>query len=125
MKDTLEQGLQEVLNMLLATKDFAIAQAPDVVQQLLSFKLIANIGFTVVFFMIGSISTFLILYYQKQWKKKEHSHFDDPAHLFWLIGTIFGYGIMLFPLYECIKIWVAPKVYIIEYISELINGKCL
>ena len=106
-------ALAELINTFVSTKDFILEQAPIVLHELLRWKFaISLLGFIACVFtpiMIGGAAYFFA--------KKFDSGFYalNLASLFVLI-----------PFFECntmdwLQIWLAPRVYLIEYTAELLK----
>ena len=97
--------------------DFASDQAPDVINQLLTYKLWENISVAVFCFII-------LFAYVKGFKKvKEYDEDAIPPYL--AVGCL----VMIVPLLlglssiiEAIQIAIAPKLFLIEYAAGLIKG---
>lgn len=102
--------------------DFASAQIPDVVHQLLVWKLTECIVLAVLYSTL-ILLFFIILPKVKAVSKKWN---DIGPTLFYLIfgGTLLvvlpGFG-LVFNVLEAIKISVAPKLYLLEYVAKLIK----
>ncbi len=116
MKETLNQALKEILDAIIVTKDFVIEQAPDVVQQLLAWRFtISLVGFVVlllIFVVIWVISFFI------------RKNVDDGDEIFVIAIAGFASAIplVLLPLVcDWLKILIAPKLFIIEYIMGMIK----
>jgi hypothetical protein len=115
----LEQTLVDAIN---STKegiskgiDFASEQLPEVIEQLIMWKMAEAIVWIVITF----IALVVIV-------KIAKSKWDDCYSKFDAIGISMLLGIMpliifLVNVTELIKLIVAPKVYLLEYVSKLIN----
>lgn len=111
---------------------FGKEQIPDVISQLLTFHLVEALVMSVIYFLVGFVLPVIVgkmfwAYYRKalaEYKAKERRHpKDDPDGLgFWFIpiGLLF---LFLFGfvgnLTLALKIWLAPKVYVLEYLATL------
>ena len=102
--------------------DFALQQAPLVVQEFLSWKMGEAI-FNCVFFSIVIIILLSIIVWAKKKIKKLHSYDDDIVFYSMIITfcIVFTVGSTI-PIKNnieiIIKIKLAPRVYIIEYVTK-------
>jgi len=130
MNTELDIKLLEILNN--TTKaigngvDFLSAEIPDVIYQLLLwygiYNLILNIIAIIGFYVQYRVSKWWVV--EVELKALEDSDFR------W-IGTVFGIGIGGFVLLiiwthllnlTWLKIWIAPKIWLIEYTASLVKG---
>jgi len=124
MTEELQQRTAALLDYLeiaiRGTTDFAIEQVPEVVHQLLLWHFITSlIWFSVA---IVSIIVIVILTY-KAVKFAVHEKEEDAA-----VGTlIMAVLVALVPLIlivenmDWLQIWIAPKLYLLEYASSLLK----
>ena len=102
--------------------DFALQQAPLVVQEFLSWKMGEAI-FNCIFFSIVVIILLSIIVWAKKKIKKLHSYDDDIVFYSMIITfcIVFTVGSTI-PIKNnietIIKIKLAPRVYIIEYVTK-------
>lgn len=138
--DDLDKKLVEVLDGVMNTaekgKDFVLAELPDVVSQLLLWY--GTYGF--IKFMIGIFMIILALFVSKKLfakgKQTSNKHFieyeetlvrDEKGHLHggtmvYLIVMVPYTGITLaFLNLQWLKIWIAPKIWLIEYTTQLLK----
>ena len=120
-KELLEliKGAKEVAGTV---KDFTIEQAPDVIQQLILFHRINELFFAAVGPIMLVVSYKLIVVSLRR--------LDNGGDDAWLCGLFSGViGIIAGPaMFFCnisaaIKVWIAPKVFLIEYLSNIVGGK--
>lgn len=145
----LHQYAEELLKWIQATKEFALAQAPDFVQQIMQwafFQNLTNLIFHVAFLIIGLCLLSTSYRFLKKatafWKenRNDHDHYraftpKEDVHFGWLVaGTLVPLAIgtvTLLPSFflawgdvmTLVQIYVAPKVYLVEYLSHLVSGK--
>ena len=111
---------------------FLEAQLPDVIEQLLTWKMWELILWD-IFILIGCAACIggAVLSNKKHKAAKEavknkdrYSYYDD-----WVIFGVSGFAIIGMVLcagfiaqtIQVLKIWIAPKIYLIEYAAELIK----
>lgn len=118
---------------IISSYDFIKEQTPDVIQQFLLWRFTHATIWAGIFVAI-SCSLFFFAYKLKQYQPKAstHNYAGDPSErqvttcFKWIfIGAAFvlliiGVGSNSF---EMLKIKVAPKVYVIEYVVDLVNGQ--
>jgi len=129
MNEQLQTALTDLINKSLAgvdaTKDFLVDEIPDVVQQLLWWHGIYNF----ILFLFGilyffSIFSIVLMVYRKN--KEGIKQFDgEEVFFFSLFGPIFLFIIFLPVLFTMnltwFQIWIAPKVWLLEYATRLFN----
>lgn len=122
MKETDEQLakiLSKGLEAAIKSGNFIIEQAPDLIQQLITYKTVES----VIFLLISAIAMYFIgkIIY-KDYKKAEY--WDDANPRIQFGGSvIFIVFIICFcsNLQDLIQIVFAPKIFLIEYASKLIK----
>ena len=123
--------IQTSLNAIDKGTTFLSNQIPEVIQQLLLWKAIASfIEFSSGIFLIGGIFAWLIYQY-KYWtteiegtyKSKELRIEEDRGSLsllniFLIIPLIYGSSCINL---IWLQIWIAPKLYLIEYAKDFLK----
>jgi len=111
--------------------DFIAEQAPDVIKQFLMWRLFRALTWASIFTFIAGVCLFFSYKLKKYQSKASTESYGDPSEhqvttLFkWILAVVaclfitFGVGANAF---EIVKIKVAPKVYIIEYVIDTIQG---
>jgi len=110
MNKQLEQGLVDVLNTFAQAKDFTMEQAPDVVQQMLAYKLFTGAAQVV----IGTLIIVLSLWATKYFWKDSGGEVLLPASIMTVVGLCILCSSDFWMAY------FAPKVYILQYVANLI-----
>ena len=130
MDESLSQRLASILGYLeeavRAAGEFTMEQAPEVVQQFLLWKMTQG----AVMMSGGVIAMITVLFLVRFFKKKAEADKcsyggSDWWVGFWMCGLFGGGGSILLTvagLMLFLKIWIAPKVYLIEYIADLATG---
>ena len=136
MNEELQKAILAMLNSSMDSlghaKDFALEQAPDVIQQFLHWEMVSSLLHLLlsgVYFLI-SLATLLIGYRTARWlvrqreEKKPWTQNDDIEGypLAWIILAVATLGLfLLFLLTACnylnsdwLHIWIAPKDYLIR-----------
>lgn len=146
MNEQLQNALVEILNRALAGIDtsmgFLSAELPDVVTQLLQWKMLEAL---VVVGLVTLCQISWVCFLKKIWKDRpseevyqggfrgnwaweSYKHYRDSPELEAGVGCFNAIIFLIlvfatFPqvayLFEALQILVAPKIYLIEYVSEL------
>lgn len=130
LQNTINSILQKAIEAATNGAEFLKGEIPEVVQQLLTWKMteaMLNIGISLLVYAITAI----ILY--KWWKSFRIRHRERCCHTgedgaLWAITCILGIvEFIVFLVFTCgnafdmLKIWIAPKVYLLEYATRLIH----
>jgi hypothetical protein len=118
-----EEAMVGVLDTFIKAKDFAIEQAPDVIQQLLVWKTCYH----VVYLVLGAAMLLslikMIPVCNKAWKDpKNTSDFVGVGSTLYVacIGFI-GFLVFFYHLEKLLQITLAPKIWLIEYAASLVK----
>lgn len=123
MNDNLQKALADILNKASQGVDsatsFMQAQLPDIVSQLLAWKI-----WEYSFFILLSLVLFVLIY--KSVKKINANIGDDYGDkLFtWVMATVIAMiplTVFVFCSLNVIEVLVAPKIYLIEYAAHLLK----
>ena len=109
-KELLNKALAEMLNTFTEVKGFAIEQAPDVVQQLITYTIITNGFLTVVGIVIIALSFYFAIRYFNE-TGGGSAALGFVVSLLGFIAIVEGGSFW--------KAWLAPKVFLIEYTAKL------
>lgn len=123
MNAEIENKTTEVLSFLLETlkdsKSFALEQTPLFIQELLDYKFYMSLGQ----FSLGVLSLFvgigmliLFLKKQKEWEREGKVGHLVISFVSALLGIIIGFVVPLRST-DWIKIKIAPRVYLMDYIK--------
>lgn len=127
MKETLEKSLTEIINLtkqgLVKTVEIIQIEFPEIVSQLISLKLVNYILGILFGIVILSILFKLHIFYKKNnWYKDNDSDLKIECIVAtWLIGSVVGLCFTITNILRIIKITIAPKIFLLEYIKSLIN----
>ena len=119
MNEKLSEALVELISLSVSGVEFLVSEIPDVLHQLLIWE--ATIS---VISMVCWITLCIAIYKFNRWQIKyliKNKNFDEPylvanlAQAFWILPLI-----GLFDL-TFLKIWIAPKVFLIEYAAQLVK----
>jgi hypothetical protein len=114
LMETADKALVELLDVFIKTKDFAIEQAPDVVQQLLVWKFTISLLCFVI--TLATPALFLAVTHYLAKKNNDSSFYLPNMSLVLLIIPVSNGHII-----DWLQIWLAPKVWLIEYAASLVK----
>lgn len=124
MNENLQIAITELINKALSgadtAKDFIVSEAPEFVQQLIAW----NFTWSLILWCIGIVFICLsIIIPYKTWKKNDTQYWDEEWLLLFLIPVVgFVPGIFMFAEnFDWLKIWIAPKVWLVEYAATLVK----
>ena len=117
-----DQALQLAINTAIQTKTFVMEQIPDVVKQLIAYNIAADIFWISLWVIVSGVWGYIL---KKLWPaKKEYYPGDDPrvplvvfSVAIWVIAII----VTLYIGFDLLKLTLAPKVWLIEYMANLVN----
>lgn len=120
MNEQVEQKANELLVSLIDKAqqgmEFAEAQIPDVIEQLLVWKMAVSAAWMTLSIFTFLASTVLVIFLFRIAREDSDSELASLGALVLLVG--FGLSIA-FADTDWIQIWLAPKVYLLEYAASL------
>jgi len=123
LQKTANEALKGIIEGVASAKEFILAELPEVVQQLLMWKAAESLIVFVICFSILLAAwvnlAFLIRYLRKE-------DFAESIAIPWAIVSLFltilGTAIPLDIInLDWLQIWIAPKVYLLEYAASLVK----
>lgn len=131
MNDQLQKVLADIITRVTSGADAAIQfgkeQIPEVLKQLLiwNFTFSFLIWFSATAIIIGYIIWMLTKF--KWWFKNQRTTTTEQDAAVTVLTVIWGFisFIMIFVFWcnlDWLKIWVAPKLYLLEYAASLIKS---
>lgn len=116
LNTVLANAIQKATDSASAAMDWAMVQIPDLIQQLLTWNLIQSIMLAVIFAAFSAFG-FWMLY---QTTKEEYRGEGGFAVVgfFMMVGCALPAVVQIF---EAVKIWVAPKLWLLEYAVDLVG----
>lgn len=108
--------------ILKSTKDFTAQQAPELMKEILHYKLAGNALEIIIGLIIG-----LIAYRVHVWilnRLKEESYSEAVMLYFGVVPTaIVSFICILDGIYDFMQILLAPRMFLIEYFAHLVRSK--
>lgn len=142
MNEQLQQALAQVIEKatdgLQSGVSFLSAELPDVIHQLLMWKMVESLVMCIAGITLVSVMTYILIKYSgvgaklndsdSRWRTHQITltHGADGGIAPWIPATITVPVIAALGCAELInldwlKIWLAPKVYLIEYAASLVK----
>ena len=109
--------LQKASNGIDSAVSFGQAQIPDVIQQLLMWNAVSSAGIQIICTLAISACIYLMRF---AWNKVDDADVVLEALAFtgiWSIACV----VIIFNNFDWLKIWLAPKLYLIEYAASLVK----
>lgn len=120
--ELLTKAIHALVNTIVESKEFVIAQMPDILQQILIYKQIQAI--------VIMISTFITIYlsYKAVFRWSSQTPDDDGA---WaiskilcagagLVGSVVSFIFIIEAIQALLQIWFSPKIVILKELSKLV-----
>jgi len=118
MKPELQDTLTEALEALQQGKDFILQKAPAVIQEFIAWKRAEHLVLTAVAALVIVAALLTV-----RWALKK----DDHEELFAIAaicsgGVAIGAGIIFsFHAFSALQVWIAPRVYLLEYVASALK----
>lgn len=114
-----EEAVKEIIETVRDSKNFVLAQAPGVAREIITYSRASNIlALIVALLFVGLAAKFVYL---------SKASTGDDGGTGWAIaaGLLFVIALIVIPLSidDLIKTYVAPKLYILDYLLEKCRGK--
>lgn len=115
-----EDLIKELIEIIKGTKDFALAQAPDVYRNIIVSSIIHKI-FIVLQSALCIVVIFLLLKSLNKMKEEDWPGCDVKfgqafGTVLGIIALFIGFLIACQNLQELVQIYAAPKAYLLEYL---------
>lgn len=128
MNEQLQQALADIImkasEAASAGADFLLSELPEVLRQLLVFKVVYSaVEMIILLILISGYAYFWKFYSRtesKLWKEGDAASVGTMVFgVFGGIATVIFVVAVFCDLETIIKIWLAPKIYLIEYAAQL------
>ncbi|MDM8575039.1 hypothetical protein QU972_26455 [Escherichia coli] len=109
--------LRKASNGIDAAVSFSQAQIPDVIHQLLMWHAVSSAGIQAICVLVIIACVYLMIF---AWNKGDDA---DIVLLSLLVtsGIAITSIVVFFNYFDWLKIWLAPKLYLIEYAASLVK----
>ena len=124
LNDALATIIQKTQVAVESGVSFLSEQIPDVIQQLLMWKFAAAVIWALASLPLV-IQLVPVVRWARKYHKKSYVQYDFPGHIF-LVGAslfvaVWGSISVMYNSMEALKIYIAPKVWLIEYAASLVK----
>lgn len=120
MNDKANEVLLQLLNKAMkgidAAVQFSQAQIPDVIHQLLVWNAVISLLSQVLAVIIIAVPVVVCI---KKWKLIRKNN-AEPVVIVNVFTGVVG-AVLFFDNFDWLKIWLAPKLYLIEYAASLMR----
>ena len=128
-EEIVNQVGHKLLEWAETTESFAEAQVPKLIEEILMYNMATSIGLAVLSFLI----LLVVGSYWYSWYRSDNNFFYDcnsqiaregkiAFSITFTIVAVLGPSITFFvQVLEALKIWLAPRLYVIEYLRELVE----
>lgn len=124
--------LSRAVNGVDTAVSFSQAQIPEVIHQLLMWKIVSNILLQLLGFLTVAVTIALWRFAKKERKEgAAWTKFRQDSSITSIPYDLLSSAAMLLPLsvgifmviagFEWLKIWIAPKLFLLEYAASLIK----
>lgn len=126
LKGRLVKWLDTVEGSVAEAVDFSKEQVPQVIEELISYTIVANAVYIVVWLIPVVVTIMAVLHFRQLLKTRPEVLDDEcpPVSLFVaVIAGVLSLLTCIIPLRcvdELLKAWLAPRVFILEYIADLV-----
>ncbi len=129
MNEELQKALAEFVRATLAGfktgKDFVVAEAPDVIQQLIRWNFWSHVFWAVVFTVVALAVWRLAVVRMMQIRAAKDQAYDRDNYTAGAVACGGVVGIFsclaLYNTQEALQIYIAPKVWLIEWAMEMLK----
>lgn len=124
LNDALVTIIQKTQGAVESGVSFLSEQIPDVIQQLIMWKFVAAVTWALAS-LLFVIQLVPVVRWARKYHKKSYAQYDFPGHMF-LVGVslfvaVCGSLSVMDNSMEALKIYIAPKVWLIEYAASLVK----
>ena len=122
LQGTLNEALVSVIESAASAKDFILAETPEVIEQLLLWKMIDSIVATLL-----GLAILYAVYRFARWGYRDANKDSYEQHeVLQVLGSVASViavpmGVWCALQLQWLKILIAPKVYLLEYAAELVR----
>jgi hypothetical protein len=122
LEDVLVKYIEKAGGVIEQGVEFALDQAPEVIEQLLrwhmTLSLLKTLAAVAIFAILIKVNIWQIRYWRKFYARHRDVHEGIAVNFIQLPFIIVA--ISIFNL-QWLKIWIAPKIWLIEYATSLVK----
>jgi hypothetical protein len=127
LSEELQNALSEALAKATSAVDFVVAETPEVIQQLLLWRMASSICYCALALVVAtSIGIAWVKGAQAVKSMFKDDSCKDQAYMFFTFIGLLLSVLASIPIFCCmnldwLQIWLAPKVYLIEYAADSVK----
>ena len=118
-----EELFNKLLGWVNTIEDFTMEQLPLFVEEILTYRAIYHGIWASLLILVFGIAAYLLIKYRP---KRDEDGYFEPGELFVSIlmwaGELILFLVSVAHIFKFIMVLVAPRLYLIEYVSNLVNG---
>lgn len=121
MDKHLKGALVEILNSTVSAKDFLVSDLPDVINQLLVLKFWMSLVYNAAAVLICVIFFICVFFVFKKWDEILEKDLDLGVFICIIImpATLILFVCLI--NFDWLNIYLAPKIYLIEYAARMVK----
>ena len=119
--DKLDEMLLTLLTGITEGGQFLVAELPEVIQQLLHWYFAKSVIYSFVGFFLAYVTYRIVKFAIHFYKTDDSYDAAEKTAFIILISVIIGVLSLCFINLDWLQILIAPKVWLIEYASELVK----
>lgn len=119
--DKLQETLVSIIDSATKAAEFAQDEIPQVLDQLLMWKMAESLVICVICVIAMGVGKLAIKPVFKAWKEVDNCFIGVGGGLFLIISGLFAPIFFATYASTALQIWIAPKVYLIEYAASLVK----
>lgn len=121
-QQALNDALVRIINGATTATEFIIAETPDVIQQLLAWKMAESIAGWLLSAVVLLVLIKVGKYLKRMWDNDPYSDtFMVASGCYVVVSFLWAMTSLLALNLTWLQIWIAPKVYLIEYAAQLVK----
>jgi hypothetical protein len=122
LEDVLVKYIEKAAGSIEKGVEFALEQAPEIIEQLLRWEMTISFLKMLAAIVIFAVLIKFNLWQIRYWKKHLKDHYDVHEGI---VANIIQVPLIIiaFTIFNLtwLKIWIAPKVWLIEYAASLVK----
>lgn len=124
LKQKLIENSSDLLDFLKESGKFAKEQAPILLQEILTFEILDSVGWIAIAFAAPMV----LLWCARKVNNSDGDFiprdFSGVLGLFACIAAALGVVIVVFQVYDILKVIFAPRLFLLNYVAGMLNGGC-
>lgn len=113
--------LADLREVLEAGSKFILEQAPPLAKEIVTYGRIMHLVWVAVGFLILLSIYKLAPRVKKSWDELDDAFIGVGGMIYFLVGGITAIALILTNIQDAFKAWVAPRLYLLDYIGSLIK----